>query len=116
MFFILFTIEIIWAITILVSYGIFSLVGVVHITFSPTGIIFFPPPAIFTIPVIYLHLLLYLSIKYCRDYQAGFEQEDAIRITVVAVGEPTAPVAAPRTRKDVGGEVSQEVCPFDSLC
>lgn len=53
MFFILFTIEIIWAITILVSYGIFSLVGVVHITFSLTGIIFLPPPTLFTIPVIH---------------------------------------------------------------
>lgn len=55
MFFILFAIEIIWAITILVSYGIFSLVGVVHITFSPagTGIVLLPPPAIFTISMIH---------------------------------------------------------------
>lgn len=53
MFFILFAIEIIWAITILVSYGIASLVGVVHITFSKTGIVFLPPPAIFTISMIH---------------------------------------------------------------
>lgn len=53
MFFILFMIEIIWAITILVSYGIVSLVGVMHIAFSKTGTTFLPPPTIFTIPVIH---------------------------------------------------------------
>lgn len=67
MFFILFTIEIIWAITILVSYGILSLVGIVHITFSPTGtgIVLLPPPTIFTISMIHN----YFSFSYCS--QAG---------------------------------------------
>ena len=70
MFFILLAIEIIGTIAILVSYGIVSLVGVVHITFSKARVMLFPPPTIFTIPVIHFMLNLWYNfqrnIRTCR--------------------------------------------------
>ena len=72
MFFIIFAIEIIWAIAILISYGIVSLVGVVHIAFSKTRIMLFPPPTIFTMPVIHfisvLMIMLYVIAISIPNY------------------------------------------------
>ena len=53
MFFFLFTIVIIWTITVLSGYGISSFVGVVHIASSKAWVIFFPPPAMLSFPVIH---------------------------------------------------------------
>ena len=64
MFLILFTIEIIGALAILISYGIVSLIGVVHIAFSKARIILFPPPTIFTMSVIHF-MLNFLMVMLC---------------------------------------------------
>lgn len=68
MSFFLSTIAIVWAIAILISYGIVSLIGVVHIAFSKARIILFPPPTIFTMSVIhfmlnFLMVMLYIIAK-----------------------------------------------------
>ena len=63
MFFIFFTADVIGTITILVSYGIVSLVGFVHITFPKTRIMLFPPPTIFTMPVIHFISVLMIMLN-----------------------------------------------------